>query len=84
VLRVVRNQKGEQKFLTGELAKGLDEQLAQIKSRTVKGGQISGKKNQVVNEKIRSGSGCIKTNIFIIIHTSLQPIHRSHCPPSLI
>jgi hypothetical protein len=65
------NQKGEQKFLTGELAKGLDEQRAQIKSRTVKGGQISGKKNQVANEKIRSGSGGTKINISMAIHTSL-------------
>jgi hypothetical protein len=42
---------GAQKFLTEELAKRPDVQLAQIESKMTTGGQRSDKKNQVTNEE---------------------------------
>jgi hypothetical protein len=42
---------GAQKFLTEEVAKRPGVHLAQIESKKVRGGQRSGKKNQVANEE---------------------------------
>jgi hypothetical protein len=42
---------GAQKFLTEELAKRPDVQLAQIERKMARGGQKSRKKNQVANEE---------------------------------
>jgi hypothetical protein len=69
-----------------KMAKRLTEKdlLRRLKAGWWEAAKYPARKNQVTNEKIRSGNGCTKTNVFIVIHTSLQLIHGGHCPPSLI